>query len=344
MAEAFRSLNDFNKWAYMILDKNNSNPYRLDVSIIIVNWNTRDILRDCLCSIFEQIRNISFEVIVIDNASSDGSVEMVKQEFHKVKLIENRENRGFAAANNQGIKIADGRYILCLNSDTIVLDGAIQKTMNFADKHTDTAVIGCKVLNPDMTLQPTCFMFPSLLNLFLSATFLSNLFSSSRFWGRERMGWWNRDKVLEVEVVTGCFMLVRHKALEAVGLMDESFYMYAEETDWCFRFSKSGWKNLFYPNAQIIHLGGQSSKKVRQEMILQTRAGILYFIKKHYSYLEYILCCFLFSLHALFRLPFWGSKVLFGPDKLFALTTFKAYLKGVIKPFGGWHSLSSKKE
>ena len=158
----------------------------MDISVIIVSWNTRDILRDCLASVYAQTTGAEYEAIVVDNASSDGSAAMVKAEFPQVILIENTENKGFAAANNQGIQIAKGRYVLLLNSDTVVLDCAIPKTFVFAEKHPEAAVIGCKVLNPDHTLQPTCFMFPCLLNLCLSSTYLYKIFQN-RFFGRERM-------------------------------------------------------------------------------------------------------------------------------------------------------------
>ena len=208
----------------------------IEVSIIIVNWNTVDLLRQCLRSVYLETNTISFEVIVIDNASADESVEMVRNEFCEAKLIANTKNLGFAAANNQGIAISEGRYVLLLNSDTVVLDQAIQKAIAFADDHPDTAVVGCRILNPDRTLQNSCFMFPSILNWFLFSTYLYRLFPRDRFFGREQMTWWLRDDSREVEVVTGCFMLVRREAIDDVGMMDDGFFMYAEETDWCYRF------------------------------------------------------------------------------------------------------------
>ncbi len=217
-----------------------------EVSVVVVNWNTQDILRDCLISIYEQCGEIDLEVIVIDNASTDGSVEMVKKDFPQVTLIENSQNRGFAAANNQGIAISKGRYVLLLNSDTVVLDNAIAKTAAFADSHPEAAVVGCRVLNPDRTLQPTCFMFPSILNMLLSSTYLYKLFPKNKFFGRERMTWWNRNDIREVDVVTGCFMLVRQDTIKKVGSMDEQFFMYGEETDWCYRFKQAGWKVMFH--------------------------------------------------------------------------------------------------
>ena len=283
----------------------------MDVSLIIVNWNTRDILSGCLQSIYEQANNLDFEVIVIDNASTDGSAEMIKKEFPQIVLIENSHNRGFAAANNQGIAITKGRYVLLLNSDTMVLDNATTKTVKFADGYPEAAVVGCKVLNPDRTLQPTCFMFPSILNMLLSATYLYKLFPRSKFFGRERMTWWDRNDVREVDVVTGCFMLVRRKAIEQVGLMDERFFVYGEETDWCYRFKKVGWKVMFTPDAQIVHYGGQSSKKVAVEMALQLRGSILYFFEKNKSRSEYVFACFLVLLFFAVRTPVWFIRFLF---------------------------------
>lgn len=300
----------------------------MDISVIIVSWNTRDILRDCLASVYAQTTGAEYEAIVVDNASSDGSAAMVKAEFPQVILIENTENKGFAAANNQGIQIAKGRYVLLLNSDTIVLDGAIQKTLQFAEQRPDAAVVGCRVLNPDRTLQPTCFMFPSLLNLCLSSTYLYKIFPKNRFFGRERMTWWNRSDVRPVDVVTGCFMLVRREAIEQVGMMDEAYFMYAEETDWCWRFKKAGWQNLFFPDAQIIHLGGQSSKQVRVAMTIQLRRAILQFMKKNRGPVQYYIGSFLVVLFFLLRIPYWLAVSLIPEQRQRALDMAKAYWQG----------------
>lgn len=277
----------------------------LDTSIVVVSWNTRDILRDCLRSIDESAGPVHSEIIVVDNASADGSVAMVRQDFPHVRLMENAENRGFAAANNQGIAVARGRYVLLLNSDTIVLDGAIARTVAFADAHRDAAVVGCRVLNADRTLQPTCFMFPSVLNMLLSSTYLYKLWPQSRLLGRERMTWWRRDDVREVDVVTGCFMLVRSEAIGQIGVMDERFFMYGEETDWCYRFQRAGWKVLFTPTAEIVHLGGQSSRRVRVEMTVQLRLSILRFIRKHHGWAYHKLACLLVALFFAVRVPVW---------------------------------------
>ena len=170
----------------------------IDVSIIVVAWNVRDLLHKCLESVYEQTEDIEFEIVYVDNASTDGSVEMVRNQFPTVRIIKNDENKGFIVANNQGIEISEGRYVLLLNSDTVILKNAIAKTMKFADEHPDAAVVGCRVLNPDRTLQRTCAMYHSVLNMLLSATYLYKIFPKSKFFGREEMTWWEFNDVREV--------------------------------------------------------------------------------------------------------------------------------------------------
>lgn len=283
----------------------------LKLSIIIVNWNTKQLLRDCLTSVYEHAGDVDYEIIVIDNASADGSAEMVKSDFRQVILIENTENRGFAAANNQGMAIAKGKYVLLLNSDTVVLDNAIADTVRFADENPQAAVTGCRVQNPDRTLQPTCFMFPSLLNMLLSSTYLYKLFPKNRFFGREQMTWWDRSDVRQVDVVTGCFMLVRREAIDKVGVMDERFFIYGEETDWCRRFKQAGWKVMFTPSANIIHLGGQSTQIKATAMAVQLRKSILQYMKKHHSLFVYRIACLLTLIFLAVRLPIWFVISLF---------------------------------
>ncbi len=302
-----------------------------DVSIIVVNWNTQDILRNCLKSIYEQGGEVALEVIVVDNASTDGSADMVRKDFPQVILIENSENRGFAAANNQGIAKAMGRYILLLNSDTVILDKAIEKTISFADAHPESAVVGCRVLNPDRTLQPTCFMFPSILNMLLLTTYLYKLFPKSRFFGRERMTWWSRNDIREVDVVTGCFMLVRCEAIEQVGLLDERFFIYGEETDWCCRFKNAGWKVMFTPYTNIIHLGGQSTQKKATAMVVQLRKSILQFMKKYHSPFIYRIACLLTVIFLAVRLPIWSVIAFFQrSESSEAAIKKRAYYTGIV--------------
>lgn len=272
------------------------------MSISIVNWNTCELLKNCIESIYKETSNIQFEIILIDNASSDDSVEMVKSDFPGIILIENSRNRGFAAANNQGIRISTGRYVLLLNSDTIVCDNAIEETVQYADKHPEAAVVGCQVWESADTIQMTCFRFPSVANLFLSSFGLATVFKRNRILGREWMLWWKRDSEREIDLVSGMFMLVRREAIEQVGILDERFFMYCEEVDWCYRFRKAGWRILFWPGAKIIHVAGGScsSNQVMLKMFVQKQKSLLIFLKKHRSRLSYwlgrLILVFSFSL------------------------------------------------
>ena len=311
-----------------------------DVSVVVVNWNTIALLHDCLKSIYKQAGHVDFEVIVIDNNSADGSAEMVEKEFSQVTLIKNSENRGFAAANNQGIAVAKGRHVLLLNSDTIILDNAVAKTVSFLDAHPEVAVVGCRVLNPDRTLQPSCFMFPSILNMLLSCSYLYKILPRSRFFGRERMTWWDRHDIREVDVVTGCFMLVRRELIYQVGNMDEQFFMYAEETDWCYRFKQAGWKVIFVPSAEIIHLGGASSKQIKPVMRLQLSGSILLFFRKHKGWAQYVLASLFTALFFLVRLPYWLSMVIISKkNRNTSLKVAFTYILGFFLSLTGWKRL-----
>ncbi len=303
----------------------------MDVSIIIVNWNTRQILRNCLESVYEQTGGLSFEVIVIDNNSADGSCRMIRRYFPDVVLIKNCQNKGFAAANNQGIRIAKGRYVLFLNSDTLILDRAVTKIVSFADENPEAAIVGCRVLNPDRTPQSTSFMFPSIVNMMLSSSYLYKLLPESRFFGRERMRWCSNKRVKEVDVVTGCFMLARRQAIEKVGLMDEAFFMYGEETDWSWRFKEAGWKVLLAPVGEIIHFGQQSSRQNAGAMLLQLRGSILLFFKKHRGFQRYILACILTSLFFMLRIPIWiFIAIIPGEGQVDAWRRCVTYAKGAV--------------
>lgn len=272
----------------------------IDVSIIIVNWNTCKITCDCLRSVYVQTRDISFEVIVVDNASSDDSVEVIKKDFPQVVLVENDSNCGYAAGCNSGMRVANGRYVLILNSDIIICDSAIQKTLLYAHDHPKAAVIGCQVWDDPDHVQMTCFMYPSLLNLFLRMSGLARVFQNNQFFGREDMRWWNRDSERNIEVVSGMFMFVRREAMDEIGLMDEDYFLYYEETDWCYRFAKAGWEMLFWPGAKILHLdgGGHSSKGESLKLGVQMQKSLLIFMRKHYGLLSSIVARFIVTLYS----------------------------------------------
>lgn len=241
-----------------------------DLSVVIVNWNARHLLAQCLASVYAYPPEGEFEVFVVDNASSDGSADMVRREFPQVRLIQNTENVGFARANNQAMRTSRGRYVLLLNSDTIVQPGALDSMVCFADQHPEAGVVGGRLLNADESLQPSWAQFP---------TFWSELLGRN-FRKRQPM---TDHLTYEVDWVGGACLLARRKAIEVVGLLDEDFFMYSEETDWCFRMVRNGWKVYYLPSAEVIHFGGGSSQRASDEMLVQLYQSKLRFFHKHYG-------------------------------------------------------------
>lgn len=313
----------------------------MDVSILIVAWNVRDLLAQCLRSVYTETKGIDFEVIYVDNGSADGSVEMVRKEFPQARIIANPDNKGFIKANNQAIEVATGRYVLLLNSDTVVLDNAIAKAVQFADSRPRAAVVGCRVLNPDRTLQDSCFRFYSTLNMLLDVTWLSRAFPKSPFFGRKIYGGWDYNSEREVDVVVGCFSLVRMTAIKQVGVMDERFFVYGDDIDWCRRFVKAGWKVLFTPSAQIVHYGGQTTKKESGRFSLQLHGAVLINVKTHYNWLTFTGCRILTALYLFLRVPYWLLKAAVRPkdSKRAAWNAARTCWQGCCYALGDWTRL-----
>ncbi|MGQ9457777.1 MAG: glycosyltransferase, partial [Anaerolineae bacterium] len=238
-----------------------------DVSVIVVNWNTRDLLRECLASAVAQADDVALELLVVDNASTDGSAQMVRQEFPQARLWENAENRGFAAANNQAIAQAQGRYLFLLNSDASLRPGALRALVEFLDAHPEAAVAGPSVLNPDGTVQPSCFRFPTAWDVFCEMAFLSSLFPRSPLFNRRGMGGVDRRTVREVDWVLGAAMAVRREWAERVGGLDEGYFIYAEELDWCRRIREAGGRAFFFPGAEVVHHGGVSKARAKAAIL-----------------------------------------------------------------------------
>ena len=272
------------------------------VSIVIVNWNTRGLLRDCLRSITAQTR-ASHEVIVVDNASRDGSAAMVTAEFPDVVLIDNADNRGFAGANNQGLRIARGENLLLLNPDTIVLNGAIDRMLGWLAAHPDVGCVGCQVLEGPCVIQRTCFADPGAVNLIIVELGLLRLGRWIGFLGRPWYADWNRRSQRDVDVVSGMFMLVPRRVLEEVGVLDDAFFIYAEEADWCRRIRLAGWRCVFAPEAQIIHLdgGSKSTTQVRSKMHIQMQKSHLIYVRKHEGSLAHATVKAMLVISALLR-------------------------------------------
>jgi len=273
-----------------------------DLSVVIANWNTCDLLARCLRAVYDTTSHLDLEVIVVDNASTDGSQEMVRQEFPGVSLIANTENLGFAKANNQAIRRSQGRYVLLLNSDTFVGEHTIEQMVAFMDSHPEAGIAGCKLLYGDGRLQRSCTSFPTLFTELCIATHLDKLFPTSSLFGRYLMTYWDFDDVREVDVILGAFMLARAPAVGEVGLLDERYFMYSEEVDWCYRFKQKGWKVYFYPFVSAVHLWGGSIKRIRVEMLVQMYRSRTDFFRQCYGRSSAILLKLLVGLGCLFRI------------------------------------------
>lgn len=231
------------------------------LSIVIVNFNTKLLLKQCLKSVYQTLGDMEHEIIVVDNNSSDQSPFMIKENFPDVKLIINKENMGFAKANNQAIQKARGQYLLLLNSDTIVLPRTLNIMVNFMDTNPKVGALGAKLLGQDLILQTSCRHFPTLFSVLSQFFGLSAMFPKSKLFGRYDMGYWAHSQTRKVDCVPGTSLLVRKNTVQEVGLLDENYFMYFEDTDWCYRINKAGWEVVFLPEAEMIHLGGASAAK-----------------------------------------------------------------------------------
>ncbi len=225
----------------------------MDITIVIVNWNTKDLLRDCLESVYRTVRNITFEIIVVDNDSHDDSVTMVVKEFPGVKIIENSKNRGFGAANNQAFAVMKGRYALLLNTDTVLTENAVHELFAFMENHDEAAMAGGQLLNRDGSRQNSIANFPTFFTLLMNTALLEYLFPEK--YPSKR---YEHKEPLEVESVVGACVLVRKKAMDEVGIFDERYFFFFEETDWACQMRAAGWKICHIPSATIYHLQGKS--------------------------------------------------------------------------------------
>lgn len=266
----------------------------VDFSVVVVSWNTRELLRQCLQSIVDEpgveivaasaqpggAARLSAEIIVVDNASDDGSAEMVQADFPQARLLANGHNAGFAAANNQAIAQARGRVLFLLNPDAYLLPGALAGLDRFLRDHPEAAVAGPNVLNPDGSWQAASFRFATLWDLFCEAVFLSVLWPRSPLFARKELGGFDRDAVREVDWVQGCALLARREVWDAVGPLDEGYWMYVEELDWCRRAKGLGYRIFFTPDAQVVHYGKRSVARARASVLpLGFRSHFRYYRK-----------------------------------------------------------------
>lgn len=252
-----------------------------DLSVIIVSFDGADLLRECLHSVYRETSGVRFEVIVIDNASADGSPEVVREEFPAARLVENSENCGFAKATNQGIRLSAGRHVLLLNPDTVVVGNALAKLVAFMDDHGGAGAAGGRLRNEDGTVQYSIRNFPTLGNQLAESVFLHRLFSGVLPWGEMVCQGRAYDKTHVVGWVSGAFLVMRRAALDQIGLLDERYFLYVEETDWCYRLARAGMRTYYYPKAEVIHLGGDYGKS--EELFAQLMKSRMLFFAKHSS-------------------------------------------------------------
>jgi GT2 family glycosyltransferase len=267
-----------------------SPPYELKaesdmmLSIIIVNYNTGKLLQDCLGSIYAGANGMPFDVWVVDNNSVDSSVEVVRSGFPKVRLIKNQSNVGFSKANNMAMSQCDSKYILLLNPDTLVVGDAIDRVVEFMEKNPSVGISGCKVLNRDHTLQLACRRnIPTPKVAFFRMSGLSKLFPNSKSMAQYNLTFKDANETQEVDAVSGAFLMARRKAIQDIGLLDERFFMYGEELDWCLRAKRAGWAVMYYPEAEIIHYKGESTKSNSRKAALEFYRAMYLFHKKHFA-------------------------------------------------------------
>ncbi len=259
----------------------------LDLSVIVVSYNTKDLLRECLAAAFLSLarptpdgRELTSELWVVDNASPDGSADMVRAEFPSARLIANQENRGFAAANNQAMAHAQGRYFLLLNPDTVALEDAMPRLAAFMDECPAAGVAGGQLLNSDGSRQQSAFRFPTLRQTFLDFFPINHRLVDSRLNGRYPRSWFGRP--FQVDHPLGACLIARREAVDQIGLLDEQFFMYCEEIDWCIRMKLAGWQVWYTPAARIIHYIGQSSQQFRGKMRVELWKSRYRLFAKHY--------------------------------------------------------------
>ena len=245
----------------------------LPISVVIVSYNSCNYLRACLSSI--EVEQCS-EVIVVDNVSTDGSDEIVTQEFPNMRLIKSSQNDGYGAAANLGITSCSSKYVLLLNSDTLLQWGTLQSLTNYLDRHPQAAVVGPSLVNPDGTRQASCFPFPTPWQILLRETRLAKIWS-------ETTANHSADSARSVPWVLGAALAIRRQAFTSVGGFDASFFMYYEEVDLCYRLNRSGWQTHFTPAATVTHIGGASTKQKRTAMAIQLYKSLCHFYKQHYS-------------------------------------------------------------
>jgi len=256
----------------------------MDLSIIVLNYNTCQLTLDALESVYASKTIYQYEVIVVDNNSTDNSVIEIQNQYPQVILIQNKDNLGFAKGNNQGIKASNGRYILLLNSDTIIQPDTLDIMLRFMDNSPSVGASGCKLVLTDGNLDKACKRgFPTPSASFYYAFGISKLFPNNPRYNQYQLSYMDENQDYPVDCLVGAFMMVRRETIDQVGLLDEDFFMYGEDIDWCYRIKEAGWGIHYYPYTQILHLKGASSRRKPFKIIYEFHRAMYLFHKKHYQ-------------------------------------------------------------
>jgi GT2 family glycosyltransferase len=254
------------------------------IAVIIISFNVEKLLKECIESVYRETKNARFDIWVIDNHSRDDSVRMLKRDFPQIHLIENADNVGFTRANNQAIRQCRSDYVLLLNPDTLIQDGAIDRMVQFMDEHPDVGVSGCRVLNEDGSLQLACRRsIPSPSVAFFRLTGLSRLFPHSQRMAKYNLTYLDPAKSHEVDAVSGAFLLIRRQTMDQIGLLDETFWIYGEDIDWCIRAKKAGWQVMYYPDAHILHYKGVGCSTNSRKTSYEFYRAMYLFYRKHFA-------------------------------------------------------------
>lgn len=258
----------------------------MDLSIIIVNYKTLELTSDCIDSMLKSnTKGLAFEIIVVDNASEDGSIEAIQRQFPQVMTIINKENHGFSKANNLGMRIATGEYILLLNSDTIVELNTLKGAHDFIKDHKHIGALGCKILLPSGKLDAACKRsFPTPMNGIYHSMHLDDAYPESVRFGAYNLTYVDENKTCSIDCIMGAFMMVPRKVIDAVGMLDEDYFMYGEDVDWCYRIKKAGYQVMYYPEVRIFHHKKASGIEKRNPKVIEAfYDSMIIFYNKHYQ-------------------------------------------------------------
>ncbi len=276
---------------------------KIDVSIIIINYFSTNLIDDCLNSFLKFAEGFTFEIIIVDNSNEENKLKSLIKKYHYLQIIINKENKGFGAANNQGLNISKGRYVLFLNNDIIFLENTIKNILNYLSNKKAKVIVGCKLLNSDLSLQYSILDFPTLLNHFTSNFFFHRIFPKSKYFNKYHLMNKKINKTTEVEVVTGAFMFCSADLIKDLGGFDKRFFFYGEEIDLCKRFKNNGGSIIYFPETSVIHLKGATASKNLWFHFKNRNIAMIQYMQKHFNRSEYIFGILIHYLGLGIRIP-----------------------------------------